>query len=118
MKSHKTFRIIGFAILGVIIALVLGLVLGLVVMALWNWLMPALFGLPVIGYWQAVGLYLLCHILFKGHSGHDHDAHHKTLHRKPGHKDVGELKKNLRDWLHDEECGSVEPKAKEPDPAS
>jgi hypothetical protein len=33
---------------------------------LWNWLCPVLFGLPEIGFFQALGLNLLCGILFKG----------------------------------------------------
>jgi hypothetical protein len=37
-----------------------------VTMWLWNWLMPAIFKLPVIGFWQAVGIIILSHILFKG----------------------------------------------------
>jgi hypothetical protein len=37
-----------------------------VTMWLWNWLMPAIFKLPAIGFWQAVGILLLSHILFKG----------------------------------------------------
>jgi hypothetical protein len=36
-------------------------------MWLWNWLMPAIFHLPTIGFWQAVGLLILSHILFRGH---------------------------------------------------
>ena len=28
---------------------------GFATMWLWNWLMPALFKLPVIGFWQAIG---------------------------------------------------------------
>jgi hypothetical protein len=40
------------------------LVLGGIVMLLWNTILPALFHVPVIGYWQAVGLLLLCKILF------------------------------------------------------
>jgi len=53
---------IGFAILGV------GLLAfcGWVVMSLWNWLMPELFGLKRLGYWQAWGLLVLCWLLFKG----------------------------------------------------
>jgi hypothetical protein len=35
---------------------------GAVVTALWNWLMPGLFGWPVIGFWQALGLLLLTRI--------------------------------------------------------
>ena len=40
------------------------LVVGYVVMLLWNWLMPNLFGLPLISLFEAVGLFLLSKILF------------------------------------------------------
>jgi hypothetical protein len=44
--------------------------LGLVVMALWNWLMPALFaGANEINYLQALGLLVLSKILFGGFRG-------------------------------------------------
>lgn len=36
-----------------------------VVWAAWNVCMPALFGLPVIGYVQSVGLYILSRVLLK-----------------------------------------------------
>ena len=36
----------------------------LLVMELWNWLMPTLFGLPAISFWQALGLLVLSRILF------------------------------------------------------
>jgi len=39
---------------------------GAVTMWLWNWLMPTIFKLPEIGFWQAIGLLLLAHIFFKG----------------------------------------------------
>jgi hypothetical protein len=42
---------------------------GLVVMLLWNALVPQLFHGPVLGYWQAVGLLLLCRLLFGGLRG-------------------------------------------------
>ena len=41
-----------------------GLVLGLPLMLLWNCLMPDLFGLQEISFWQAVGLNFLSGILF------------------------------------------------------
>lgn len=45
-------------------------VLGWVVMLLWNWLLPALFaGVSPLGYGQALGLLLLCKILFGGFHG-------------------------------------------------
>ena len=39
--------------------------LGYPVMLLWNWLMPELFGLSEITFWQAIGLNILCTILFR-----------------------------------------------------
>ena len=37
---------------------------GLATMVLWNWLMPALFDLPVVSYWQALGLLILSRVFF------------------------------------------------------
>ena len=37
-----------------------------IVMLLWNLTLPDLFGVKKINYWRAVGLYLLCGILFGG----------------------------------------------------
>lgn len=36
-----------------------------ILMLLWNWLMPGLFGLATIGYFKALGLFLIAKILFK-----------------------------------------------------
>ena len=36
----------------------------LVLMLLWNWLVPGIFGLATIGYLKAFGLYLMSRILF------------------------------------------------------
>jgi hypothetical protein len=38
-------------------------------MLLWNWLLPAIAGAPVITYWQAVGLFALVRILLGGLGG-------------------------------------------------
>ncbi len=48
------------------------LIIGGAVMLLWNALIPELFRGPVITFWQAVGLLVLSHILFRGwgHRGH------------------------------------------------
>jgi len=42
-----------------------GLILAFPVMWLWNYLMPDLFHLSTIGYWQAFCLYYMCGLLFK-----------------------------------------------------
>ncbi|HUE55288.1 MAG TPA: hypothetical protein VMO76_05610 [Candidatus Udaeobacter sp.] len=43
---------------------------GDVVMHLWNWLLPALFGWRQITFWQGLGLLALCRILFGGFGFH------------------------------------------------
>ena len=43
---------------------------GQLVMSLWNWLLPPLFGLPAITFWQGLGLLILCRILFGGFGSH------------------------------------------------
>ena len=58
----------------VIVIVVVG-VLGYVVMSLWNWLMPPLFGTAVITFWQAVGLLVLSKILFGGFGGRHAPSH-------------------------------------------
>jgi asparagine N-glycosylation enzyme membrane subunit Stt3 len=50
-------------IIGLLILLVM--LLGLPLQILWNWLMPNLFSLPYISFWQAVGLNLMATILFR-----------------------------------------------------
>jgi hypothetical protein len=53
-------------------------VFGLVVMSLWNWLMPALFGLPAITFWQAWGVLILSRILLGSFGGGSHDRHSRA----------------------------------------
>jgi len=45
------------------------IVFGFLVMRLWNWLTPALFGWHVITFWQALGILILSKILFGGFRG-------------------------------------------------
>lgn len=63
---------------GLIAALALAFLLGLVVQTLWNNLMPDIFGLQEINYWQAVGLLILGHLLFGG----GHSFRHSRTRRK------------------------------------
>ena len=51
---------VGFGVLGIGLLFLFGLV----VMALWNWLMPEIFGLKSLTYWQAWGMLVLSCILF------------------------------------------------------
>ena len=60
--KNNSFEAKGAVIGMVAIAVVL---LGYPLMLLWNWLMPVIFGLPEITFWQAIGLNFLSTILFK-----------------------------------------------------
>jgi len=62
MRGRRFLRV-----LRVIAVVILGIaVFGFVASQLWNYLMPALFGLRTITFWQAVGLTILGRILFGG----------------------------------------------------
>jgi hypothetical protein len=74
------FRIIGLVILGLIGATAIALLLGYVVVWLWNWLMPALFGITTITFWQAVALVILARILI---GGFHHSPKHPPRDRIP-----------------------------------
>jgi hypothetical protein len=64
---RRRLRVVGLRMIPIGIAAI-G-VLGVVVMALWNALLPPIFGLPRIGFWQGLGLFLLTHLLFGGVGG-------------------------------------------------
>src|SRR6516164_9554608 len=64
---RRWFWIAPLAFLGMLAFIALG---GFIVQQLWNWLLPTLFGLRQIVFWQALGILLLCRILFGGFGGH------------------------------------------------
>lgn len=72
MKSrHKiTLSVGNGAIEIVVLTITIGLLYAVLVAAptyyLWNWLMPAIFGLQNITFWQALGLNILAWLLFHG----------------------------------------------------
>jgi hypothetical protein len=90
-KKMGIARIVPMVVAGLAIAAVFALLFGLLVKALWNWLMPGIFNLPEITYWQAFGLVILAKIFFGSFSAHD-DEHKssKTKHKEPDHKDFEE----------------------------
>jgi len=64
----KWIFIVPAAILGMLLFVALG---GEIVKQLWNWLLPPIFGVRQITFWQALGMLVLCRILFGGF-GHTH----------------------------------------------
>lgn len=52
--------------LGILAMILFTFVGGELVMLLWNWLLPSLFGWRLITFWQALAMLALCRILFGG----------------------------------------------------
>lgn len=60
---NKVFKIKS---LGILIALAGIAAFSALAMVLWNALMPDIFGLPVVNYWQAMGILVLTRVFFGG----------------------------------------------------
>jgi hypothetical protein len=62
----ETFlKILGVFFGFIFLIAIISLILALPTMLLWNWLMPILFGLTKITFWQALGINIFSGILFK-----------------------------------------------------
>ncbi len=66
VRGKSPGEIAGWIILGIIAVVGLAILFGFIIMWLWNWLMPDLFGLATLTYWQAVGIFILLKILLGG----------------------------------------------------
>lgn len=65
MKRNRFFKVLKIGVFGVLAVTVVGFVL----MSLWNVLMPGIFAVHAISFWQAIGLLILSKILFGGFRG-------------------------------------------------
>jgi hypothetical protein len=92
MRGFRFFKVLKIVAL-VAVALV---VFGFVTMYLWNWLMPAVFGLRTVTWVQALGLLVLGKILFGG------------LHRHGGCRGRGGWKRKM-----DERWAQMTPEERE-----
>lgn len=98
MKS----RFIKFAFGGLFILAAIGLA----VMLLWNWLMPAIFGLITINYLQALGLIILSRILLGGFGrrggffGHRENPIHKRWRQMTPEQQKEFVEKRRRFGMH------------------
>jgi len=66
-RQRRILFIAPLALLGMAVFIFVG---GEIVLRLWNWLLPSLFGWRQITFWQALGLLALCRILFGGFGFH------------------------------------------------
>ncbi len=84
MKGNKVIKGIGIALMGA--AAIFGITY--IVMLLWNAILPELIHVNHIGYWQSMGLLVLCKILFGGM---------KFNGQKPGRNKMREKFMNMSD---------------------
>lgn len=62
MEKEKDYPLT-VKILGVLMTALIYSVIGFLIMLLWNWLMPLIFELPQVSYWESVGLMVLFSLL-------------------------------------------------------
>ena len=97
MRGKSPGEIAGWVILGGLGIAALAILFGFVIMWLWNLLMPELFGLTTLTYWQAVGLFILSKLLIGcGGGGKSHHSN-KNCKDKCGGKDG---KKEFSKWAN------------------
>lgn len=98
LRSKNPAVIAGTILFIIILAALFFVLFGYVIMYLWNWLMPAIFGLTTITFWQAIGICLLSKILFGGFGGGDKSSskEDKCRSKKSGKKSSSDFSK----WKH------------------
>lgn len=82
MRPRRIAKKVAIGVAFLAVMLIAAALFGLIVMHLWNWLMPALFGLRVVTYWQAIGLLILSWILFRGPRGWGRPRAHRWNHMR------------------------------------
>lgn len=113
MTARRGWRALKF----VAIAIVAAALLGTIVMALWNMLIPPLFGLHRLNVWQALGLLVLSRVLFGRFgrpSGHWGFGRRPMLHRW-AHLSAQEREQLRSGWGR---CGSAPSGGPAPDTAA
>lgn len=94
-ETRKPLKIVGMVIGGVFVAALLAFLLGWVIMLLWNWLMPAIFGLGTITYWQGFGIFFLAKLIFGFGGDHSSSSDRKKKKSKEG-TIKGEIGKEIK----------------------
>ena len=97
MRGKNPAVIAAMIVFGIIAFTGLAILLGFVIMWLWNGLMPHIFGLPTVTYWQAVGLFILSKILLGGLGG---GSSSKKKHSNDCEDGKGKKKKEFSKWEH------------------
>ena len=108
MRGKWILRILKFAaILAVAV-----LVFGFVVTHLWNYVMPPLFGLHMISFWQAVALVILGKLLFGGFRPGPGGMHWRRRMMERWEQMTPEQREKFREGMRGR-CGEFRPPATE-----
>ena len=98
-------RVVKMLVMVLIVGTIIALGFGQAVLHLWNWLMPAAFGLHPITYWQALGLLGLSWLLFGGPRGwFGHHGHWRHRMRERWEAMTPEERERFRQGMHGR-CG-------------
>lgn len=81
-KAEKFFHGFFKVVFMIIAAIIFLLLFGYGFMLLWNWLMPEVFGLPILSYWQAVGVLVMAKLLFGSFEGMNSKKGSKKTHKR------------------------------------
>ena len=119
MRTTKAYQIGKYVLWGILgVAAIAGF--GFVVMWLWNWLIPEIFGLGEITFWQAFGIIIMARLLFTGlrmYPPHPHRSRFKGFnghisdHKRAFFVKDGDFKFSPRNWRHYKEFWEEKGKA-------
>ncbi len=91
---------------------------GYVIKALWNWLLPAIFtGAHLITFWQALGLLLLCRILFGSWGPGGNRGRHRRRKAEKWAAMTPEERERFRQNMRSR-CGNFGPSPDQPTPSA
>ncbi|WP_372936060.1 hypothetical protein [Seonamhaeicola sp.] len=96
MRGKSPGEIAGMILFGIIAITGLAILFGFIIMWLWNWLMPMIFGLTTLTFWEAVGIFILFKILLGGCGGFG-DSGKKT---SKSHKKDKKCETEFSKWKH------------------
>ena len=113
VKSRVETFFKGFVkvIVMILAAIVFLLLLGYGFMWLWNWLMPEVFGLPMLSYWKAVGILFMAKLLFGNFTGEHHKRHSKKSRRKSKNGMRSHCQNDFSKWEYYDEFWNTEGKS-------
>ena len=83
-----------------ILIIVFILLFGYAFMWLWNWLMPDIFGLTTLTYWQAIGLLVMAKLLFGGFEGRGSGKGRKKSRNTEQPRSRWKCKDDFSRWKH------------------